>query len=129
MKSEADAHIRLAVEMLREAEMDLVNGFPRGSANGAYLAMEHAARAMLLADGQRARKHQEVIGLFGAVFAKSKRVDPKFHRYLIDDFDLRNVAEYDPLPEPPVSPERAVQSLEHAREFIAMAKKFLEEPR
>jgi uncharacterized protein (UPF0332 family) len=74
---------------------------------------------MLLTRGLRLRKHRAVIGEFGRLFALSKTVDRKFHRYLI-------VAEYDPLPEPPITLERAAEVLEHAAEFLAMAQSFLE---
>ncbi|HLI31067.1 MAG TPA: HEPN domain-containing protein [Terriglobia bacterium] len=125
MASEIEAHIDLAKEMLQGAELDIANRFPRGASSRAYMVMEHAARSMLLAEGERLGKHQAVIGEFGRLFAKPARVDAKFHRYLIDDFDLRNVAEYDPLPDPPVTMDRAMEALEHAREFLDMAERFL----
>jgi uncharacterized protein (UPF0332 family) len=126
MNGEVARLMDLAREMFREAESNRAAGFPRGAANAAYFAMEHAARAMLLTRGLRLRKHRAVIGEFGRLFALSKTVDRKFHRYLIDDFDFRNVAEYDPLPEPPITLERAAEVLEHAAEFLAMAQSFLE---
>jgi uncharacterized protein (UPF0332 family) len=126
MNDEVAQRMQLAQEMFREGEMSEANGFPRGAADGAYLAMEHPARAMLLTRGLRLRKHQAVISEFGRLFARSGAVDAKFHRYLIDDFVFRNLAEYDPIPEPPLTLGRTTRILEHAAEFIAMAEKFLE---
>jgi uncharacterized protein (UPF0332 family) len=126
MSGEVARLMNLAREMFREAESNRASGFPRGAANAAYLAMEHAARAMLLTRSLRVRKHQAVIGEFGRLFAMTRTVDPKFHRYLIDDFDLRKAAEYDPVPEPPVTLERAADVLAGAFEFLAMAQNFLE---
>jgi hypothetical protein len=35
-----------------------------------------------------------VIAGFGKTFAKSQRLDPGYHRYLIDAQDLRNLGDY-----------------------------------
>jgi uncharacterized protein (UPF0332 family) len=51
MTSETQAYINLANEMLREAESNRKNGFPRGTSSRAYLVMEHTASAMLFSAG------------------------------------------------------------------------------
>ena len=81
---------------------------------------------MLLTRGLRLRKHQAIIGEFGRLFAPTGTVDPKFHRYLIDDFNVRNAAEYNPIPDPPTILDRASEVLLHAAEFLTMAQNFLE---
>lgn len=126
MSDHVEAHLSLAKDFLRAADLLMTAGIPRDAASRAYLAMEHVARAMLLKKGLRLKKHQSVIGEFGRLFAKSGAVDVKYHRYLIDDFDLRNIAEYDPMPEPPVTMERAGEAVDHAREFVTMAEQFIE---
>jgi uncharacterized protein (UPF0332 family) len=88
--------------------------------------ISHRFSASIRTRGLRLRKHQAVIGEFGRLFAPSGVVDAEFHRYLIDDFDLRNAAEYDPIPEPPITLNRVAEALEHAAEFLAMAENFLE---
>jgi uncharacterized protein (UPF0332 family) len=56
---------------------------------------------------------------FGRHFVETGRVDPKFHRSLLDTFRSRQTADYDSLPE--VSEQSAQEMLDQAREFLAMA--------
>jgi uncharacterized protein (UPF0332 family) len=52
------------------------------------------AEALLLAEGLAFSSHAAVIAGFGKTFAKSQRLDPRFHRYLIDAQDIRNLGDY-----------------------------------
>jgi len=41
-----------------------------------------------------ARRHSAVHAAFGKHFAKTKLLDPQFHRWLMDSFDKRLIGDY-----------------------------------
>jgi uncharacterized protein (UPF0332 family) len=53
-----------------------------------------ASRAYLANLGQSYSSHSAVISAFGGEFAKTGRLDSKYHRWLIDAQDLRNIGDY-----------------------------------
>ena len=69
-----------AAHLLHEA------GFYGPAVSRAYYAMFYCAEALLLQHRKSFSSHGAVIGAFGKEFAATKRVEPKFHRYLIDAF-------------------------------------------
>jgi uncharacterized protein (UPF0332 family) len=56
--------------------------------------MFYVASALLANVGQSYSSHASVISGFGREFAKTEKLDPKFHRWLIDARDLRNIGDY-----------------------------------
>jgi uncharacterized protein (UPF0332 family) len=93
------------------------------AASRAYYAMFYVAEAMLLTKDLAYSSHAGVIGSFGREFAKPGLVDAKYHRYLLDAEDRRNVGDYgigSSLSIPQVE-----QSLTWAEEFIQMGRQFL----
>jgi uncharacterized protein (UPF0332 family) len=56
--------------------------------------MFYAAQALLLDRELSFSSHSAVIGAFGREYAKTAVLDPKFHRYLIDAQDFRNLGDY-----------------------------------
>ncbi len=123
MTEEIQAELDVARQSLREARTLASVGLPRGAAARAYFAMFHAATAMLLSEGKRFKSHKETIGAFGRCFTKKGRLDSKFHRYLIDAEDFREVADYTPCA--PIAPEKVEQMIKQASEFLTMAEDFL----
>jgi len=87
MNEQAVAHIALAGEMLEDA---------RSAAGRQRL---HAASALLVTDGIQARSHRRLLATFGERFAKPRRIDPIHHRHLLDAFERRSLADYDPAAE------------------------------
>jgi uncharacterized protein (UPF0332 family) len=89
----------------------------------AYYAMFYVAEAMLSTRGLKFRKHGGVHGAFGEQFAKSGEIDAKYHRWLIDAFDRRAVADYglDAV----ATVEEASQVIERAAEFLGAAEAHL----
>lgn len=63
------------------------------SASRGYYAMFYVAEALLAQLGQSYSKHAGVIAAFGREYAKTGKLDPKFHRWLIDAQGLRSVAD------------------------------------
>ena len=60
---------------------------------------------------------------FGESYAKTGRLDPKYHRWLIDAFDQRIEGDYgfDSV----ISPETAGEAIEQATEFLSAAEALL----
>lgn len=66
-----------------------------------------------------------MIAAFGREFARSKDLDAKFHRYLIDAQDVRNVGDYGIGPG--VREDQLEELLGWAQEFLGAADTLLAE--
>ncbi len=109
---------------IHAAEVLLKEGEAEFAAGRAYYAMFYAAEALLLAMGLRFRKHSSVHAAFGERFVKTGAVDSKFHRWLLDAFDRRIVADYETASA--LAPEDVSRMIEQAREFVDEARRCLE---
>jgi uncharacterized protein (UPF0332 family) len=88
----------------------------------AYYAMFYAAKALLIRDGvTTGSKHSAVVSAFGREYAKSGKVDPRYHQMLIEDFEWRQKADYDVFWH--ADRETAQGRVDDAREFIACISK------
>lgn len=99
MNEQAEAHLALAREMLDDARSAAGRQRLRTAADRSYYAMLHAASALLVTDGIQARSHRRLLATFGERFAKTRRIDPIHHRHLLDAFERRSLADYDPIAE------------------------------
>lgn len=108
--------IRAAETLLRADEVDFAIG-------RAYYAMFYVAEALLNEKDLRFRKHGQVQAAFGEHFAKTRVLDPKFHRWLIDAFDQRILGDYGV--DATALPEDVERILEQAREFLQEARRYL----
>jgi uncharacterized protein (UPF0332 family) len=59
-----------------------------------YLHPPYAASGLLANLNLSYSSHSAVISAFGREFAKSGKLDSKYHRWLIDAQDLRNIGDY-----------------------------------
>lgn len=124
MRDEARKLLEKAERALRATETLLRAGDHEFAAGRAYYAMLHAAQALLREHDLRYRKHAGVHGAFGEHFAKTDRLDPKYHRWLLDAFDDRLRGDYDI--DLSFDREAVVKRIEQAREFLAVAREYLE---
>lgn len=116
MRAQSAALLDKAAENLRAAQ-DLIRGqHSEVAVSRAYYAMFYAAEAVLLEQGVEFSSHGGVHGAFGEHFAKTGRIDPKFHRYLIDGFRARQSVDYDAPAD--MTREDAETLLQRAREFV-----------
>jgi uncharacterized protein (UPF0332 family) len=92
----------------------------------AYYAMFYIAEAMLNEKGLKFNKHSAVHAAFGEQFAKTRELDAKFHRWLLDSFDKRQAGDYDVDTE--IERDVAVKVINQAREFLEAAQEYLEKP-
>ena len=91
----------------------------------AYYAMLHIADAFLQGEGIIRNSHSGIQSAFGEHFAKTQRLPPHFHRYLIEARGMRESADY--RPKPTVTMPGAREQLAHANEFLEMARNELGE--
>ncbi len=114
-----------AERAIQAADVLLVASGPEFAAGRAYYAMFYTAEALLHERDQTFSKHGALHAAYGKEFSKSGLLDPKFHRWLINAFDLRLQEDYDA--ETLVSSERVEEVLEQARTFLAGARALLRE--
>lgn len=81
-----------ALEVARELFGD---GYPSDAASKVYYSMFYGAQALLKSEGIDVTKHSAVESAFGHHFAKTGRIDSKYHRMLMDARKIREIADYD----------------------------------
>lgn len=123
MKPEALQLLDKAQRALDAAQALLDHGDADFSIGRAYYAMFYIAEALLHEQDLRSRKHSGVIALFGSTFAKTNAMDAKFHRWLLDAFDKRILADYgiDAV----LTHDDSTQMIAQAREFLDAARHLL----
>jgi uncharacterized protein (UPF0332 family) len=120
LKKEAQRLLEKADHALEVAESLYKQGFPQDAASRIYYAMFYAAQALLKAEGIEVMKHSAVESALGYHFAKTGRMDQKYHRMLINARKVREIVDYD-IQEEAVEPT-ATLKLEDGKEFVAMMK-------
>ena len=93
----------------------------------AYYAMFYVAQATLLGQGLAFSRRSAVIAAFGREFAKTGRVPPDFHRYLIEGQDIRNVGDYDT--HPGLDAHDAKEQIARAEQFLDLAERLIGPPK
>jgi uncharacterized protein (UPF0332 family) len=123
---EVRLHLERANECIKDAEY-LLSGSRNFAAVGrGYYAMFHAATAALLKKGIIRHSHQGIISYFGHEFVKTGLVDPKFHKYFIEAFDLRQESDYQPLAD--ITQEQVNKVIERSKEFLEICKILCQPP-
>jgi len=124
--SEIESLLARAVDSVAAGRTLLVAGHPDFAASRAYYAMFYVAEALLATLGQSYNSHSSVIASFGREFAKTGRLDPKYHRWLISAQNFRNLGDYGI--EAHVSNQQAELSCSWAEQFIHVAQTMLLDP-
>ena len=123
MTDEVRRYLRKAEHALEVAEDLLKDGHAPDSASKIYYVMYYAAQALLNADGIDVVKHSAVESAFGYYFAKSGKIDPKYHRMLMNARKIREIADYD-IDEEIVEPV-ALLKIEEGHAFLSVIKNYL----
>lgn len=116
--------LEMARHALDAAQRSIAADDAATAANRAYYAMLYAAQAALAGEDVEVRSHSAVHGAFGARFAKTRRLDPALHRSLLDAFDLRLLADYDPMWL--LEAASIQETVDQAGRMIATIERFLE---
>ncbi len=120
MRKEVQRLLEKADHALEVAESLYKQGFPQDAASKIYYAMFYAAQALLKAEDIEVVKHSAVESALGYHFAKTGRIDPKYHRMLINARKVREIVDYD-IQEEIVEPA-ALLKLEDGKEFVGVIK-------
>ena len=112
-----------AIDTIESAELLLDHGKTDVAAGRAYYAMFYIAEALLNENGLQFGKHGDVIGAYGKQFSKTKLLDQKFHRWLIEAFDTRLIGDYHV--DTQIDVDGVVEMINHAREFLETAQRYL----
>jgi uncharacterized protein (UPF0332 family) len=121
--SEIQALLLRATESVAAARGLLRDGYPDFAASRAYYAMLYVAEALLAHLGQSYSSHAAAIGAYGREYAKTGKLDARFHRWLIEAQNLRNVGDYGI--ESHISPQQAESLCQWSSEFIRAAEGLL----
>ena len=116
MREDIKRHLDSAEMFLRESIHLFSGGFYNGTIGRAYYAMFHAATAALLIRNIERTSHHAIIAAFGEFLAKPGLVDPKYHKYIIEAFTLRNDCDY--LAPFTADEAQAEMTLKRARQFV-----------
>ncbi len=79
---------------LKDAQKSYAENMPETAANRAYYAIFHAARAVLILDGQDYRKHSGVISFFRKSFIKTGILNESLSEIIKNAFELRTESDY-----------------------------------
>ena len=123
MKDEVCRYLNKAEHALEVAEDLLGGGHAPDAASKIYYAMYYAAQALLKNEGIDVIKHSAVEAAFGYYFAKPGRIDPKFHKMLINARKIREIADYD-IDEEIVEPVASLK-IDEGKAFLSAIKKFI----
>lgn len=83
-----------AQKSLQAAQLLLANHYLEYVVSRAYYTMFYIAEEFLDGEGLFFSKHSAVIAAFGREFAKTQRISPDFHRFLIEAQELRSTGDY-----------------------------------
>ncbi|MBT0651427.1 HEPN domain-containing protein [Geomobilimonas luticola] len=112
-----------AEQSIGAAELLVKDSYIDFGASRAYYAMFYTIEALLLSRDLSFSKHSAVIAAFGKEFVKAGIFDNRFHRYILDAFDLRNAGDYGAINA--VSEEKARQTIREARELLEAVRNHL----
>jgi len=121
VNEEVRLHLERADDCMKDAELLLSAGRYSAAVGRGYYAMFHAATAVLLKRDMRRHSHQGLISAFGQFIVKTGQVDPRFHRYISEAFDLRQESDYQPLAE--ITEQQVNKVLDRAKEFVEVCRK------
>jgi uncharacterized protein (UPF0332 family) len=125
MKEHSRKLLSKALDSIEGAEGLLNMGKEELAAGRAYYAMFYVAEALLYEIDLQFNQHGQVIAAYGKHFAKTKELDPKYHRWLRGGFDTRISGDYDV--DADISTQIAAEMIDQAREFLEAAQVYLQE--
>jgi uncharacterized protein (UPF0332 family) len=125
MKEYASKLLDKALDAIEAAEGLTNMGKAEIAAGRAYYAMFYVAEALLYNEFDlKLNQHGQVIAVYGKNFAKTKALDPKYHRWLRDGFDKRISGDYGV--DTGISETIVADMINHARDFLIDARKYME---
>lgn len=124
MKERTRKLLAKALDSIEGADALLAIDKAEIAASRAYYAMFYIAEALLGEKDMQFSQHGQVMAAYGKNFAKTKELDPKYHRWLMDSFDTRITGDYDV--DSSISTFIAAELISQAREFLEAAQTYLQ---
>jgi uncharacterized protein (UPF0332 family) len=118
--------LQKADRYLDSAELLRHSGDLDSAISRAYYAAFFIAEALLDRQGLAFSSHKGVISAFGQEFAKTNRLDSRFHRLLIGAFEKRQRADY--LSMPGFEDSDVIRLIDDVKEFRRSAEAWLNLP-
>jgi len=100
----------------------LRDGFANFAASRAYYSMFYVAQALLLSKDMSFSSHSAVIAAYGKEFAKTKLLNPEFHRLLLEAQDRRNIGDYGMIGG--IEDAEAQEIMDWSKKFLKAAEKY-----
>ena len=126
MKEYASKLLDKALDAIEAAEGLTNIGKAEFAAGRAYYAMFYVAEALLYNEFDlKLNQHGQVIAAYGKHFAKTKELDPKYHRWLRDGFEKRIFGDYGV--DTGIDEDVAANMINQARDFLLDARKYIDE--
>ena len=116
--------LEVSAERLMTAKETIECGRYRISISNSYYAIFNGARSLLAERIVDFKKHSALIGYFRREYVKTGLFDVKFSDYIGKAFDARNDCDYEDFFI--ASREEAETQYQHAVEFVAAVKNYLE---
>jgi len=85
--------------------------------------MFYTAEAFLAGEGLSFSKHSAVIASFGKNFARTGKIDKKFHKFLIEGMAIRHTGDYNHSCN--ITSAQAQEQINRAEEFIKLAESII----
>lgn len=126
MKEYAGKLLDKALDAIEAAETLLDIGKAEIATGRAYYSMFYVAEALLYNEfNLKLNKHGQVIAAYGKNFAKTKVLDPKYHRWLRDGFEKRISGDYGV--DTGIEEDTAADMINQAREFLLVARSYVDD--
>ena len=115
-----------ALDAIEAAELLTNMGKAEIAAGRAYYAMFYIAEALLFNQFDlKLNQHGQVIAAYGKHFAKTKELNPKYHRWLRDGFEKRISGDYGV--DSGIGEDIAMDMINQARDFLETAQEYLKQ--
>jgi uncharacterized protein (UPF0332 family) len=124
MNEEIENLIIKAQQSLEASRLLLEGGYADFAVARAYYTMFYLASAFLASHNLGFSKHSAVISAFGREFAKTDLIPRKYHQYLKQAQDLRNLGDYGEVNL--IKIEQAQIQIGKAEEFFQFANDYLQ---
>jgi uncharacterized protein (UPF0332 family) len=122
MIPEIDEWLERARRSQKAAANLLRDNVPGFAASRAYYSMFYVAQALLLSKDMSFSSHSAVIAAYGKEFAKTKLLNPEFHRLLLEAQDKRNIGDYGMIGG--IDDTEAQEILGWSKKFMKAAEKY-----
>ncbi len=110
---------------LKDARKSFAEKMYETAANRAYYAIFHAARAVLILNGQDYKRHSGVISFFRKDYIKTGILDESLSEIIKNAFELRTESDYSDFFI--ISKEEIEKQIEDAAFFVAEIEKYLKD--